>query len=108
MTERYLPGIRVGVLPVDHLDDAHAYHYGYGTYEGDFPPPLDIRYGEASMAGLPETNPRIKLDTGQRVWGYECFWLTKEEFDQALGEARDSGREVVQVPFVRQADTSSN
>lgn len=36
---------------------------GFGVYEGDF---------FNDKVGAP--NPRIKLDSGETVWGYQCWW----------------------------------
>lgn len=41
------------------------------------------------------SNPRIKLDSGQTVWGCQCYWGAADEED-ALRWA--NGRTIVQVP----------
>lgn len=110
MTERN-PGMRVGVFPVDLADDAHAYHHGKGTYEGDFIPPYDFQPEELTeeyFGGAPQLTPRIKLDSGEEIWGYECFWMPEEEFDESLKDAEALGKEVTLVRFTREADANPN
>ncbi len=41
--------------------------YGEGVYAGDFSPPVEHGFGES-------TNPRIDLDSGLSIWGFECWW----------------------------------
>lgn len=89
------------VVAISHSDDDNVYLFGYGVYEGRFLPPyidvekeiadVKIEYQELRKEdpSLPEqmddeklrtvidemfSNPRIKLDSGQTVWGYECWW----------------------------------
>lgn len=106
-----IPGMRVGVFPVDLADDAHAYHYGKGTYEGNFIPPTDFDLGElpkGNLGGTLSSVPRIQLDSGSRIWGNECFWMTEENFDEALKDAAALGKVVTQVRFTREADVNLN
>jgi len=53
-----IPGVKVGVLSPDMRT-----LLGYGIYEGDFEHPV-----------LKRLNPRMLLDSGERVWGCECWW----------------------------------
>jgi hypothetical protein len=39
---------------------------GEGVYEGDHP--VDVE----GMGGFP--NPRIRLDDGTVIWGFQCWW----------------------------------
>ena len=53
---------------------------GYGTYVGDEVPPNE---GTASLtgylSGLRRMNPKIVLDSGDVVWGCECWWGPEDE-----------------------------
>lgn len=73
----YQSGIRVGA--VLSADEFEVKLLGFGVYEGDF------MYGDESVADSPAghtadlgrylaTNPRIRLDSGEVVWGCECWW----------------------------------
>ena len=46
---------------------------GEGKYLGNLVPGPDVRGGEF-FHGLGVTNPAIKLDNGETVWGFECWW----------------------------------
>ncbi len=54
--------------------------FGFGVYEGDFPPNGAVgAVAETLSAVAPgRPNPRIKLDSGKIVWGCECWWGTEE------------------------------
>lgn len=80
------PGTRVFAL--QKADMEKVYVYGFGVYEGRFDPP--------DSEGVFKQNPRILLDNGEVVWGFECWWGPETMFE----EYRD-GREVVTVPIER-------
>jgi hypothetical protein len=113
-------GCRVGVIL--SADDTTVQFLGWGTYEGDFIPPElsnpDVmleRMREMAPAleeqiGLDKLlkdfqlwnknpivvsifgNPRIKLDSGKTVWGYECYWGPESKMRDYIG-----GRQIVEV-----------
>jgi hypothetical protein len=57
-------GDRVGAILDTDAEAKVVRWFGWGTYDGDFPYP--------GLAGM--LNPRITLDTGETVWGAECWW----------------------------------
>lgn len=61
------------VLAIRNTDDATVYAYGYGTYVGDEVPPTD---DEDVILFFREFggNPKIVLDNGDVVWGFQCWW----------------------------------
>lgn len=72
-------GDRVGAI-CGTKKDGTLKVYGYGVYEGEKVPevPEDSR-GMAIAFQLGEvTNPCILLDSGERVYGCECWWGTEE------------------------------
>lgn len=104
MNPEYKPGTRV--IAISHTDEETIYIFGYGVYEGNFLPPYinieeelnlyKIEYTDAKKLDplLPEefdevefrravkdnlSNPRIKLDNGKMIWGYECWWSPLED-----------------------------
>lgn len=85
---KYEPGIRVAA--VRSIDEKAVYLYGYGEYEGDFKfkdaeiPPVGLVSVLAEKAGITE-NPRIKLDSGQTIWGCECWWCPIEKLEEEYG-----------------------
>lgn len=54
-------GARIGALL--SVDDEVVHFLGYGTYQGDQLPP-----------DFPLPNPKLELDDGSIVWGYQCWW----------------------------------
>jgi hypothetical protein len=75
------PGERVGAILGGNKETGIEF-LGFGVYEGDFV------YGDTEsdpvgwvpdmVRSLPEDqrprNPRIRLDSGEVVWGIECWW----------------------------------
>src|SRR5690349_638265 len=74
------PGERVGALVGSDPNTKVVQVFGYGVYEGDFVPE---HRGEKSLAtwsheaGIP--NPRIRLDSGEVVYGAECWWGPEDD-----------------------------
>jgi len=66
-------GLRVGAVACE--GQGVIYLLGYGTYVGDEVPPDE---GGGSMTPflhrLGRKNPKIVLDSGEIVWGCECWW----------------------------------
>lgn len=68
-------GRRVHVMPVNIRGKA-LLNPGYGTYLGEVP----LRTVVPTLRGRPAGNyptPRIKLDSGQTVYGFMCYWRTE-------------------------------
>jgi hypothetical protein len=57
-----------------------------GVYEGLFNSKTGQRY-KGSRAGE-QGMPRIRLEDGSQIWGFECFWLPLKE---ALSAEREAG-----------------
>ena len=70
-------GTRVGAIL--EADETTVKLLGYGTYAGNEVPP----YGFLHEAGIP--NPKIILDNGSVVWGYQCWWGDEEKTKQVIG-----------------------
>lgn len=71
------PGERVGVLIRVSSEEKIAIHMGFGIYEGYHVPEknqgLDLFHDNNIR------NPRIKLDTGEIVWGCQVWWGSEEK-----------------------------
>jgi hypothetical protein len=77
-------GIRV--VAISHLDERfRCYLYGHGTYEGLFvlgdDSPSEPRKPTDNDKLNPFRNPRIRLDSGEYVWGNMCWWVKESEYD---------------------------
>jgi hypothetical protein len=110
---KYEQGLRV--VAISHTEGDTLYIFGYGVYEGDFVPPFvdfdeELKdcveaYAEARKNDpqIPEpdpaeirrmveeyvANPRIKLDSGKTVWGYECWWGDEATFESKKADHKN-------------------
>jgi hypothetical protein len=75
------------VMAVSHTEDDKVFVFGLGEYIGDkapgegFPEPIGMFAGN--------TNPCIKLDSGQYVWGCECWWGPVDAVKQKFGDREE-------------------
>ena len=51
---------------------------GYGVYDGDYVP--DVSW----MKEADITNPKLIMDNGNIVWGYQCWWSSEEKIKRIL------------------------
>ena len=63
--------------------------FGAGEYVGDEIPPKEI--GGFNM-GAP--NPKILLDSGETVWGCECWWGPEEQIRKRYPEKEYEWKDV--------------
>lgn len=105
-------GTRVGAF--ESLDENGLRMIGYGVYEGDFLPPFLAtednsfegfsawmhvehpeckEWPEEEMRNAHEmytrfrVNPRIQLDNGDVVWGFEVYWIPEEAMKKIEAKA---------------------
>lgn len=76
-------GERVGAMASANKEEVHF--FGYGVYEGDEVPPKNIM---GPLGYMPLPNPKILLDSGEIIWGCECWWGPEERMKQELGNRR--------------------
>lgn len=75
-------GVGSRVFAVMSADDETVFSLGSGEYVGDKKP-----------EGFPRENPCIHLDSGDIVWGMQCWWGPEERFEGWV-----KGRKVELVP----------
>jgi hypothetical protein len=66
---------------------------GYGVYEGN-------QYPDGSKV----VNARIRLDSGDVVWGYQCWWGKEDEVAAAVQRQVEAGAVVRHVRLVNGAE----
>lgn len=71
-------GDRVGAIR--NADSTTVYLYGFGEYMGEQIPTRGF-LGEVEME-----NPTIKLDSGQVVYGFECWWGSEAKTKEMIGD----------------------
>jgi hypothetical protein len=75
-------GVKIGDRVGCFLSVVHdtALFLGWGTYVGDEVPPNEGHSSlTAYLSGLRQANPKILLDSGDVVWGCECWWGPEAE-----------------------------
>ena len=55
------------VVAIQSVKNGVVKSFGEGVYEGDHILPKEI-------FGVEFPNPKITLDTGKVVWGFQCWW----------------------------------
>jgi hypothetical protein len=69
---------RVGAI--SSIKDGKMELFGYGVYEGDKIPETDnVKFFGTSLKELNISNPCILLDSGERVYGCECWWASEKQ-----------------------------
>ena len=74
-------GDRVGVMLGINAETNTIEFLGYGEYLGDEVPPAEVS-APLHNAGIP--NPKIRLDNGKIVWGFETWWGAADSFKRKL------------------------
>ena len=78
-------GDRVGAVCGKSDDGSHVLFFGFGTYQGEEVPgpevfgPMGVKLHEYGIK-----NPKILLDSGEVVWGCECWWGSEAKIQEAL------------------------
>lgn len=74
------------VIALLSANEKEVISFGEGDYVGDeiIPKDLNIKgFGEIiKEAGIP--NPKIVLDSGEIVWGCECWWGPKDKVQEKI------------------------
>ncbi len=79
-------GERVGAILDANRDTKEVRFFGYGVYEGDHP----VGIGD----NLTIDNPRIKLDNGDVIWGFECWWGSEVKIKEQLKAYEEAGYKI--------------
>lgn len=81
------PGTRV--LCVLSMTLNEAYVLGEGVYQGEEVPPPGIGANmDLDLHRMGQANPKILLDSGEVVWGCECWWAPIEEMKERIGNRK--------------------
>lgn len=94
------PGARVGAFL--GAGDGVVLFLGYGVYEGDEVPFAAAGVMADVLRERALTNPKIRLDNGDVVWGCECWWGPEATIQSRMAEYKAAG---YRIDVVRIADT---
>lgn len=78
---------RVGAIHT--FKDKTIEFFGYGVYLGDEIPPSDITFLGMSIK---DPTPKLQMDSGDIIWGCECWWGDVEHIDREL-----EGKKIIEV-----------
>jgi len=76
-------GTRVGAIA--SATNENVDFFGYGVYLGEQIPTEEENETFAAF-GVP--NPKIQLDNGNIVWGFECWWGPEEKIREKIGDRK--------------------
>jgi hypothetical protein len=83
MSGKFKPGDRIGAI-ASFTDDT-VYLYGYGVYGGTLKVPNLT--GHSYDPGMePVGDDKLILDSGQVIWGSECWWGSEEDIKGFVAE----------------------
>lgn len=75
-------GDRIGAILSGNETSVHF--LGYGVYVGDEVPPTGFLHDAGAK------NPKLQLDNGNVVWGYQCWWGSEGKVKEIIG-----GRKII-------------
>lgn len=83
-----MPKVEIGsrVMAIQNANENTVYLFGRGVYVGDEIPESGM------LHRLEIPNPKIQLDNGSVVYGYQCWWGPEE-----MMEKKFAGRQVIDV-----------
>lgn len=84
-------GKRVGAILGANKEEGVRF-LGFGVYKGDFKLPK-----EALGFNFGQKNPKIKLDSGEVVYGCECWWGSEKAIKERLKSYKKQGYKIVNV-----------
>ena len=64
------------VIAIESIENGICRSYGEGELLGDKEP------SSGWLSGFGIKHPCIKLDSGQYIWGYQCWWAASEIFNE--------------------------
>jgi hypothetical protein len=77
---------------MSHGDATTVYLFGFGTYQGREVPTSARGWVAEACVEVGIESPKIVLDSGEVVWGCECWWSNETNVREIIGD-----REVVLV-----------
>lgn len=90
---------RVGAIN-KQTEDGYLEMIGYGTYIGNHVPPTeDVKFMGQPLIEMNLPTPCIELDSGEYVYGCECWWGSEDKIKKIEEESKVV--EYVSVDFLR-------
>jgi hypothetical protein len=86
---------RCGAIMGKNYEKKEIAVFGYGIYAGECAVPAEIHMAGQDMEGI--LNPCICLDSGEEVFGCECWWGLEEQIKATLAKAEETGFTIVSI-----------
>lgn len=98
------PGSRIGAILGSNPETKTVQFLGYGVYGGDAAPHEAVGFLAEAIRSTGNTNPRLDLDSGDVVYGCECWWGSEAAVLKRLRLLEEAGYriETVQIGKVRE------
>lgn len=90
------------VAAFESFKDGVVRFLGYGKYVGDVVPDENASGWAQAMRENDVPNPCIELESGEKVYGAECWWGPAEKIDHLI-EAQNAKVEQVSVKEMRES-----
>lgn len=87
-------GDRVGAILGVSASDKVVELLGFGVYMGREVPPSSGGWMAEALAEEGMRNPKIELDSGETVWGCQCWWAPEEKVKKRLESWKEAGWEI--------------
>jgi hypothetical protein len=96
-------GHRIGAVLSADAEEKVVKFLGYGVYEGQAVPVTAVGWMAEVLSGGGLLNPKLKLDSGETVWGCECWWGPEKDIKAWLEKFPDWKIENVSIEEIRKA-----
>ena len=83
--------MRVGALLAEREQDKVVDLFGYGELLDDEIPETAVGALADMARQMMQPNPKIRLDSGQVVWGCECWWGPEEDVKAQVARREREG-----------------
>ena len=88
------PGSRVGVIYDGDPFTKIVEFLGYGVYSGDEVPVGAVGFMAETLLKLKHVSQKITLDSGEVVYGCECWWGGEAKAKQNIEDYKKQGYEI--------------
>ncbi len=75
----YEIGDRIGTISHADKGTNTVYLYGFGEYKGESIPSNQVKGIGVMLREANVGNPMLVLDTGETLWGCECWWGSEDK-----------------------------
>lgn len=93
---------RVGAIYSIDEQSKNIQFLGYGQFLGCEIPDEDAMGVAETVRSSGSTNPKILLDSGEVVWGAECWWSNESEIKAEIEEYKKAGYKIIETDITEE------